>query len=302
MTQLIKVKQDLYYLDVRGPNAFGVSGIYLIVSDGITLIETGTSQVVPNIFEAIRELGYQEDAIKRVIVTHVHLDHSGGTGWLVDKLPDLEVYVHEKGLKHLHDPTALIESAKTVYGSLDAILTVHGEILPVPEKNLYPVLDTTLDIGRDKKLTIFDAPGHASHHLCIFDPENGALFSGEALGHHQPESGTIQPAVAPPGFNYEASLDTFEKINELNPAKICFSQYGIGENPKEIIEISKQQLKIYYDLTLDLLKSGKSTAETIEVIAEKLFGESGKNQGQSSAMLVSIVTGYEIYFRRKQLI
>ncbi len=303
MKGLTKVEQDLYYLDVRGKGTFSVSGTYFIISDGITLIETGTSLVAPYILEAVQALGFRIEDIKRAIVTHIHLDHSGGTGWLVDQLPDLEVVVHEKGLKHLLDPSTLIESAKAVYGNLDSIIEIHGDILPVPEKNLNPVLNSTLDIGKAKALQIFDAPGHASHHLCIFDPDSGCLFSGEALGHHHPETGTIQPAVAPPGFNFEASLNTIEKIRRINPARICFSQYGQGADPTAIIDQSEQQLREYYDLILGLFKKGKSSAEVVEeVIDTRASGGSEDSIHLFRGMLFSIVSGYEVYFRRNGLL
>jgi glyoxylase-like metal-dependent hydrolase (beta-lactamase superfamily II) len=302
MTELIKVEKDLYYLDVRGNSTFNVSGIYLIISDGITLIETGTSLVAPHILDAVKSLGFAETDIKRAIVTHIHLDHSGGTGWLVQRLPNLQVFVHEKGLKHLQDPTILIESATTVYGSLDGIIKIHGEILPVPGENLNPVLNSTIDIGLNRSLQTFDAPGHASHHLCIFDPGNGCLYSGEALGHHHPESGTIQPAVAPPGFNYEASLQTLEKISQQNPTKICFSQYGQGEDPAGIIDQNRRQLEMFYELTLKEFKAGRSTSETIESILSELFSSTGQDVGLFRGMIGSIVTGYGIYFQRNDLI
>lgn len=160
---------------------FNGSGIYFIVTDGISLIETGTSLVAPHILEAVHAMGFRQADIKRAIVTHIHLDHSSGTGWLVKRLPHLQVYVHEKGLKHLQDPAALIESAKMVYGSLESITATNGDILPVPRENLHPVLNATLNVGENSTLQLFDAPGHASHHLCIFDPQSGCLFSGEAL-------------------------------------------------------------------------------------------------------------------------
>jgi len=302
MNGLTEVGSNLYYLDVREVGPFNVSGVYFIVSDGITLIETATSLVAPYILKAVHALGFQEEDIKRAVVTHIHLDHSGGTGWLVNRLPHLKVYVHEKGLKHLHDPTALIESAKMVFGSFESIYASNGEILPVPLECLNPVLNENLDIGDNRMLQLFDAPGHASHHLCIFDPGNGCLFSGEALGHHHPETGTIQPAVAPPGFNFEDSLTTIETISRLNPAKICFSQHGQGTDPTSIIEQSEEQLRTHYDLIFDLLKKGKTINEVIEEISTEIYEATENDIHFFRGMLGSIVTGYEIYFKRKGMI
>ena len=195
--ELIQLGPRIYYLDSRRVNSTNVSGVYLIIGDGITLIETATTLIAPRIVEAAAEIGLEEADIKRAIVTHVHLDHAGGTGWLVNRLPDLQVYVHERGLRHLHDPSRLIDSATAVYGSVDRITAIHGETLPVPMENLVPVTDAELDIGAGIELRILSAPGHASHHLCVFEPESGCLFSGEALGHNHPETGSIPTCGGP---------------------------------------------------------------------------------------------------------
>ena len=89
--ELVQLGSRIYYLDSRQVNDTNVSGVYLLIGDGITLIETATSLIAPRIVEAAVEIGFAETDIKRAIVTHVHLDHSGGTGWLVNRLPDLQV-------------------------------------------------------------------------------------------------------------------------------------------------------------------------------------------------------------------
>ena len=99
---LIQVGSRIYYLDSRCVDSANVSGVYLVIGDGITLIETATSLIAPHILEAAVAIGFDPEEIRRAIVTHVHLDHAGGTGWLVKHLPHLQVHVHERGLEHLH--------------------------------------------------------------------------------------------------------------------------------------------------------------------------------------------------------
>lgn len=303
---IIQVDSGIYYLDPRSINSSNVSGVYLLVGDGVTLVETATTLVAPDILEAALEIGFQESDIRCAIVTHIHLDHAGGTGWLTRRLPHLRVYVHERGMKHLEDPSALIESARTVYGDLERIKAIHGEILPVPRENLFPVRNATLDIGVGHELQIIDAPGHAPHHLCVFDPESGCLFSGEALGHNHPEIGVLQPAVAPPGFNFEASKETIRKIRDLNPSTICFSQFGHRRDTSFVIDEAERQLQEYHDFVLARLKRGFRTEQIMDEIAELYLGkvleaypDVRKRHGEFlRSMLMSVVVGYEIYFRR----
>ncbi|MBW2622520.1 MAG: MBL fold metallo-hydrolase [Deltaproteobacteria bacterium] len=295
-----RVESNVYYLDSRKVGAHGVSGVYLLVADGVTLIETGTSLTAPAILEAVQEMGIPEDDIKRAIVTHIHLDHSGAAGWLVKRLPHLTVYVHERGARHLEDPSRLIESASMVYGGMDRILAMHGDILPVPAENLAPITDTEIDIGDNIRLKTFDAPGHASHHLGIYDEGSGCLFAGEALGHYQPERDELTPAVAPPGFSYEDSLATIEKIKDLNARTVCFSQFGFSRDPATVIQTAEEQIRMYYDLTGKMFEDGLSANEVIKEIANNYL-EFGPDQEISpGSNLQSIVLGYQVYFQRRE--
>ena len=300
--RITPVEPNIYYLDSRKISSFGVSGIYILVGDGLTLIETGTSLIGPDILEALTEIGYHKRDIKRAIVTHIHLDHAGATGWLVQRVPDMKVYVHERGARHLLDPSKLIKSAETVYGSLDNILALHGEILPVPDENLVPVSNMELNIGGGVSLKLFEAPGHATHHICLFEPQTGCLFSGEALGHYIPELELLSPAVAPPGFDLEASKETSKRIRELNPRTICFSQFGQHRDPIFVIEESERQLDFYYEIITTRLEQGSDPDQIIEEILKDLSKQESTYQQGHRSTLISMVYGFETYHRRMRKI
>lgn len=297
--KMTHVEENLYYLDSRKVTSYGGSGVYLIVGDGLTLIETGSSLVAVHILEAVLEIGYQERDIRRAIVTHVHLDHAGGAGWLAQRLPHMQVYVHERGARHLLDPSKLLKSAEMVYGSLENISALHGEILPVPKANLNPVLDANLAIGGGAPLNTFDAPGHAPHHLCLFEPERGWLFSGEALGHYRPELEMLTPAIAPPGFDLEATKETTKKIQKLSPRTICFSQYGQHRDPAFVIEESARQLDSYDEHIKTRLKQGLSRDEIIGEMMRDLEEELSGDEEAVRSKLTSIVLGFETYYHRR---
>jgi glyoxylase-like metal-dependent hydrolase (beta-lactamase superfamily II) len=210
----------------------------------------------------------------------------------------MKVYVHERGASHLLDPSMLIKSAEMVYGNIKNILAFHGEILPIPDENLFPLSDTILEIGGGVSLNIFDAPGHARHHLCLFEPERGYLFSGEALGHYHPESKRLTPAIAPPGFDLEASKETIKKIEKLSPRTICFSQYGQHRDSQYVIEESARQLNFYDELIKTLLKQGLSRDEIIEKLLRDLWEGREVDKKVFRATLTSLVLGIETYYSR----
>jgi glyoxylase-like metal-dependent hydrolase (beta-lactamase superfamily II) len=176
--------------------------------------------------------------------------------------------------------------------------------LPVPTENLVPVADAKLDIGDGVELRILSAPGHASHHLCVFEPESGSLFSGEALGHNHPESGVLQPAVAPPGFDFEASKETIRKIQALYPQQICFSQFGQRNDASFVLEEAERQLEVYHGFVLSRLEQGLDTRRIVDEAAELYLEDAGDRLDREAhgqflrGMLGSIVAGYEIYFKR----
>jgi glyoxylase-like metal-dependent hydrolase (beta-lactamase superfamily II) len=298
---LQEVAGSIHYIDPLKLGEHSVSGVYLIIADGITLIEVGTSTNVPHILEAVRALGYDANDIKRAIVTHVHLDHSGGAGTLAQLLPRLRIHVHGRGLRHLADPTKLLESAQLVYGTPETISAIHGEVLPVSPKNLVAASDETLDLGGGILLKIFDAPGHAPHHLCGFEPQSGCLFSGEALGHYHPDFNMLLPAVAPPGFDLQASIETIHKIAALKSRIICFSQFGQHRDPPFVLEESERLLKSYAELIREALRDGMDTGDIIEAMLQRISKEphARKFSEQSiRGMLTSIVLGYFGYFQR----
>jgi len=297
--QLLKVSDGLYYFESRTVSPFAVSGVYLIVRREVVLIEAGTSISVPHLLKAIEGLGIDRERITTLIPTHVHLDHAGGAGWLVEKLPHLKVWIHNRGLRHLADPSRLIQSAKVLYGTLENITRLHGEILPIPKDNLIGIEDGFIPLADGPGLQTLDTPGHAPHHLAIFDPVSQSLFCGEALGHYLPEYRLLYPAVAPPGFDLEVSRATIEKLRAVNPARICFSQFGWRDDPEWVFSEIHRQLDLCERLVKNGLDRGLAVEAIIDRLQESLASQGMKSLEESREMLRSIVLGYKMYFERQ---
>ena len=85
---------------------------HLIVQRGrAAFVDTGTNSAVPRLLQALDSLGLARDAVDFVIATHVHLDHAGGAGALLQHLPQARLVVHKLGSRHLVDPSRLMASA-----------------------------------------------------------------------------------------------------------------------------------------------------------------------------------------------
>ena len=223
---------DSYLTDVRmfQQDAFGA--IYLIDDERKALVETGTSLEVDRILKAVRSFGLRPADIDALLVSHIHLDHAGGAGFLLDSMPRAKVYVHERGYKHLVDPTRLVTSARAALGPEAAYF---GTMQPIPADRLVSVHDgLTLDLGKHE-LVFLDSPGHAPHELTILDRRNRCVYTGDAAGLYFPGDEILMPVAPAPGFDLEKNLATFEQLLRLEPRALLFSHYGPHARPKEAI-------------------------------------------------------------------
>jgi glyoxylase-like metal-dependent hydrolase (beta-lactamase superfamily II) len=225
---------DTYLEDVRMFHQEGFGAIYLIDDDRKAVIETGTSWDAKRILEAIRTFGLTPDQVDALVVSHIHLDHAGGAGFLLPELPQAKVYVHERGFKHLVDPTKLVASAREALGPSEADL--FGTMRPIPPDRLVSVKDRDrLNLGKHS-LLFLDSPGHAPHELTILDERNRCLYTGDATGLYFPGDEILMPIAPAPSFDLEKNVETFRRLLALEPRALLFSHYGPHRNPRQAIE------------------------------------------------------------------
>jgi glyoxylase-like metal-dependent hydrolase (beta-lactamase superfamily II) len=157
---------------------------------------------------------------RALLLTHVHLDHAGAAGVLCRRYPDLTVYVHERGARHLIDPTKLIESAGRVWG--DDMWELWGEVAPVPEERL-----RVLEGGETVEgFRVAYTPGHASHHVAYLHGDSGDAYVGDVAGVRLPPyEHTIAP-TPPPDIDVEAWLDSLHTVASWNPQSLCLTHFG----------------------------------------------------------------------------
>jgi glyoxylase-like metal-dependent hydrolase (beta-lactamase superfamily II) len=263
-----KVIDGIYYLSTLDTVTATVSGTYVIMGEKTYIVETGTQEVASLLLNSLDDLGVSREGIAGVIATHIHLDHTGGAGWLVKQMPWLKVYVHERGAKHLIDPSRLLDSADKVYGGRERVIGIHGEILPVPEENVIPVEEAAVDAGDGFTLHIMPAPGHAPHHLLIFEETSGAAFVGELPGHYIPDDHLLYPAIAPPGFDYRETLNSLDRLEALAPSLLCFSQFGFTDSTAQTISLAREQLSRMRATLLRLHEEGVSVGEMVQELLQ----------------------------------
>jgi glyoxylase-like metal-dependent hydrolase (beta-lactamase superfamily II) len=165
--------------------------------------------------------GLGDDEPRRLLLTHIHLDHAGAAGTLVQRWPHLEVWVHERGARHLADPSKLVASAKRLYG--DDMERLWGEIAPVPEENLRVLQGgETIDGWR-----VAYTPGHASHHVSFLHEASGTAFAGDTAGVRIAPSGIVLAPTPPPDVDLEAWHATIDELERRAPERLALTHFGV---------------------------------------------------------------------------
>jgi glyoxylase-like metal-dependent hydrolase (beta-lactamase superfamily II) len=221
-----------------------VTAGFLVEGAAPVLIETGSQSSVPALLGALDELGVGAGDLAGVAVTHIHLDHAGGVGDVARAFPNATVYVHDKGARHLADPTRLVSSASLVYGEL--LDSLYGRLDPTPAERIH-VLDDGEDIvvGPGRVLTTVDSPGHAKHHLALHDNVSGILFAGDALGVRLPDAGVIRPATPPADFDLELACRSIGRFRQRKPAGVALAHYGLLPDPVGMLDEAEDTLRAW---------------------------------------------------------
>jgi glyoxylase-like metal-dependent hydrolase (beta-lactamase superfamily II) len=259
---------DVYEIDTRMAGYSGITAGYLILGDRPCLVETGTSTSAPVVREALTSLGVGAGDLATVVVTHIHLDHAGGVGDIAGFYPEAEIVVHEKGARHLADPSRLMSSARMVWG--DKLDVLFGELSPTEPARIRALGDTgAIDLGNGRTLSSYYSPGHAKHHVGLIDSSTGDLYVGDAAGVYLPQTGDLRPATPPPDFDLQTALDSIALFEALGPQRLLFSHYGPVTDVEEILGRSAEELRIWVDLTRQAHSQGMDLDHAVAMVRER---------------------------------
>lgn len=279
------------YVDTGMYGVANYGAVYLIDDTHPTLIETGIGTRHEVILELVRAADLTPEDIDYIVPTHVHLDHAGGAGFLAEACPNSTVFVHERGVRHLIDPSRLVEGTKAAVGDQWRFYT---EPIPVDPERIEGLADgDTLDLGA-YTLEAVEAPGHAKHQHALFLPEERAVFTADAAGIYLPSSDAVHPTTPPPEFDLEQCLSDIERLQSLEPRTLLYTHYGVGLTP-ELLNRYAQVLVDWVNLVSEALDEAPDTEAAIEAIVERHapVGEWGQTKAHAeTAMNARGVIGY----------
>ena len=249
-----------------------VTAGYLIEGPAPVLVETGSQSSVPVLLDALARLGIGPRDLAGVVVTHIHLDHAGGVGDVARAFPRATVYVHEKGARHLADPTRLVDSAARVYGPL--LDSLYGRLDPTPAERLHVLADgEEIRVGPGRVLVAVDSPGHAKHHVAVHDSLSGVLFAGDAVGVRLPDSGVLRPATPPPDFDLDQALHSLAKFAARRPEGIALAHYGLLTDPQDLLAEAEGTLRRWTEVAEAAYRAGTDIAEALSAEFDPLMAD-----------------------------
>jgi glyoxylase-like metal-dependent hydrolase (beta-lactamase superfamily II) len=254
---------------------------------GDVLVDPGPSSCLPVL---LRELGDERPRV--LLLTHIHLDHAGATGSLVERWPDLEVYVHERGAPHMVDPSRLVESATRLYG--DEMDTLWGEMLPVPERNLTILAGGERLLGGEYEVAY--TPGHASHHVSYL--HDGTAFAGDTGGVRITEQTMTVPPTPPPDIDVEAWHESIARIAAWKPERLAITHFGISDDVDGQLRELATRLDDWATLARD--HSEKSFIASIQGQIRREGGDALAAAYQQAAPAEQLYAGLKRYWSKRE--
>lgn len=272
------LEADLGMIDLCHRGVPGLIASYLIpTSDGLVLIETGPSSTLETLLAGVRELGHDPVDIRHVLLTHIHLDHAGGAGSLMQRLPEAWLYVHERGARHMIDPSRLLASAKRVYGAtMDAL---WGEVLPCPAERVTSLTDSDQLTFGDLTLDVLYTPGHASHHVAYDDAKRSVVFCGDVAGMRIPPSSPVFPPTPPPDIDVEAWHQSIERVRSLGRDRLLLAHFGPWDNPDRHLDELEARLDVWVQLVSEWRAAGFDRQEMATRLEQQIL--TGISDGES---------------------
>ena len=256
---------------------------YLVAEGGrAAFIDTGTAFAVPRLLASLDALGLPRAAVDWVIATHVHLDHAGGVGQLMQALPEARLVVHPRGARHMIDPTALWQGAQGVYGAAQ-MARAYGELLPVEARRVQATVDgETLQLA-GRPLVFAHTPGHALHHHCIWDARSEGWFTGDNFGMAYPEFNVggrafLFPTTTPVQFDPQAMHASIDRLMAASPRQMFLTHYSRITG----VEDAAARLRAMLDATVAVALAQRDAVDRLQAITAglmRLYGEGARAFG-----------------------
>lgn len=267
MAEINQLSPGLWHISLPFQGEQGVVGAYVLTGQNaegqtdLVLIDPGPETTAQALLTALQRGGWDPAQVTHILITHIHLDHSGGVGTLLHSMPRANVFVHALGAPHLSDPARLIQSAARIYGERMQIL--WGKIEPVPADHIQVINDGTRLPIAGRELQVYHTPGHASHHVIFYDHDTRELFAGDVAGVRLEGVDYVRPPTPPPDVDLEGWSRSIDLITSLQPEVLYLAHFGAEKESTHLLEELRLRLFEWGELVLHGLRDHKDEATII---------------------------------------
>jgi glyoxylase-like metal-dependent hydrolase (beta-lactamase superfamily II) len=258
--------------------------------DGVTLVDPGPTSCLATLEAGLRHRGLSLRDVRTLLLTHIHLDHAGAAGTIVERVPGIRVYVHERGAPHMIDPAKLLASATRLYG--DQMDALWGEFLPVPAAQL-----TALSGGERLQLSgtslaVAYTPGHAKHHVSYLDERAGTAFVGDTGGICVIGDYLIAP-TPPPDIDIEAWLQSLDTIDAWRPVSLFLTHFGPATPARAHLARFRATLTSQANAVRDALQRGGSEEDKLRAFVDHMRAEARKALPERDARATELAAPFD---------
>ncbi|MCH7820485.1 MAG: MBL fold metallo-hydrolase [Proteobacteria bacterium] len=310
--QTTRVNDGIVAIDTEFARSL-LDASHLIVERGrAAFVDTGTNYSVPLLLDALKQLDVDAADVDFVFLTHVHLDHAGGAGLLMQQLPNARCVVHPRGAPHMIDPTKLVAGTVAVYGE-QLVREMYGEILPIDASRIDVADDGQWFELCGRAMQAFYTEGHARHHYCLHDPNSKGVFTGDSFGVSYRELDTaagefIFPSSTPVQFDPVEAHKSVDRIMALEPEQVYLTHYSRVRDLDRLAMDMHEGIDAYVAMALahadDANRTELLQATMFEYITGRLLkhGYKGDREMMASTLDFDIkinTQGLEVWLNRR---
>jgi len=261
--------------------------------EGVAIVDPGPTSCLATLELGLQANGIRWPDVRHILLTHIHLDHAGATGTIVRDHPHVKVVVHERGAKHLADPSRLIESATRIYR--DQMEPLWGEFGAVPAANLVALSGGEKIRAGGREFEVAHTPGHASHHVSFFDSSSSVAFVGDTAGVCI-NGGYVLPPTPPPDIDVEKWRASVEKVLAWSPATLMLTHFGPVTEVRPHLASLLENLGATAAIARSLLEEAGTDEERARAFAEKLRHLLRSQMTESQVATYVVAAAYEHLF------
>ena len=280
---------DFIDLNFRGSDRVIATAV-LTGPDGVTLVDPGPTSCLPALENGLGQRGLTLRDVRALLITHIHLDHAGAVGSIVERVPAIEVHVHERGAPHMVDPAKLLASATRLYG--DQMETLWGAFLPVPAANLHVLQGGERIAAAGTTLAVAYTPGHAKHHVSFLDEATGVAYVGDTGGIRVSGDYLLAP-TPPPDIDLAAWRESLLVIEAWNPVSLFLTHFGVVTGAKAHLARFRETLAAQAEAVRQSLTAGNTDDERTRVFVEQLRREVRKAMPEHEARATELAAPFD---------